>query len=751
MKCNKKIALFLTVALGITHFLTITTYTNPVKNTETIQKNTVMKMYNSSNQPINTQGYNKIKTGETLKLSIIGQQFNSPITTEEDKVKFKKEIIKNEAIKISFALIDTANKNDIKPDSTLKLTEDMISFGINGANENYISINFPTNFPNSKKGTSHVVIAEVKKSLDSKDYKFKNNFNFIVDETAPVAKMFDVSSENEIEINQNDMPYLFKSNDSKFQIKLSDNYGINNCDIKLDGNDLNKTISDDGIIEILGSDIENDGIHSLVVSVTDYVGNSPYPIPVFNLRKDTTDTTFDVLGLKNLTNQPINVTVNITDYNLELTEIFIDDEVVSTINHSGSATFTYSKEGIHKFKIVTTDYADNKKEIYNVPFTIDMTPPVIKFNTATINSTGFTNMSYKPACTLQEGALMDGDTISYYEVNGTSYSPNELNALSEEGTYNVTAYACDPAGNTSSKNISFNIDKTLPTINIDGIFNNFYYNKSVAPTIDISDKNIKEKSSLLNGNNFVSGTEVTSEGEHELMAKGLDMADNSNENTFLFTIDKTKPSVAINGVVNNSIINKFIKPIIDISENNSLVSMLLNGEEYHGELISTDGKYTLLIKVVDKAGNLTEQLITFVLDTTQPKIKISGVEDGKFYKETVKPNIKTYEEADLVMTLNGNTYNGEEISEPGEYALIAKATDKAGNSSEEIVEFTILEDKEDAPPGCEISTSNPEQPVESQSFLAQNKGSVIAGSVVGVLVIISVITYLVIKKRKNIK
>lgn len=742
MKRNKKFSFLLIVALIFMQLSTVTAYTDQEEPTST----PVIEARNSQGIIIN-QGYNKIKADENITVLISDHNFGSSLTNDKEKDNLKKDIVKNEAIQVSFGSKEITNDNSLEFKETEKISEDMITF--QGSS---ISINFKHSFPANEKNSTNVILVKVKEKLDSKDYKFQKKFNVIVDDEAPTVKMFDVSSGKPIEISQYNAPYLFKSNESKFQLNLSDNNAISNYKVKLDGYDLNKTISSDGVIEILGSDIPNDGIHSITVSIEDLVGNTPDTTPIFNLRKDTTDTTFDVLGLKTLTNKPIDVTVNVTDYNLKRTEIFIDDTLVSTIYQNGSANINYKTQGHHKFRIVTIDYDDIKKEIYNVPFTIDMTDPVINFNSDSINSSGFTNMSYKPFCSLKEGYLMEGDTITSYEINGETVSPQSLKTLEAEGTYNVTAYASDPAGNTSSKSLTFTIDKTVPLVNINGILNNSYYNKTVSPTVDITDKHIRDKSVLLNGNNFVNGTEISAEGEHELFAKGVDMAENSAENTYIFTIDKTNPTISISGVINNSILNNFIKPLIDINENNSIISMLLNGEEYHGELITADGKYTLLVKSVDKAGNTTEQSLTFVLDTTKPKIKISGVEDGKYYKDSVKINVKTYEDADLTVTLNGNKYeNDTEITEPGEYSLIAKATDKAGNTSEEIVEFTILANEEEAPPGEEISVSKPDADTDTDedSFLSENKSPIIAGATIGALVIISVGIYIYIKKKKK--
>ena len=47
------------------------------------------------------------------------------------------------------------------------------------------------------------------------------------------------------------------------------------------------------------------------------------------------------------------------------------------------------------------------------------------------------------------------------------------------------------------------------------------------------------------------------------------------------------------------------------------------------------------------------------------------------------------EESDIVTTLNGEVYNGEEIVNSGKYELIVVATDNYGNQSTKIINFRL--------------------------------------------------------------
>ncbi len=72
------------------------------------------------------------------------------------------------------------------------------------------------------------------------------------------------------------------------------------------------------------------------------------------------------------------------------------------------------------------------------------------------------------------------------------------------------------------------------------------------------------------------------------------------------------------------------------------------------------------------------------LDNTKPEITVIGVEDGAVYNTGITPQISANEEVtwDITLTKNGNIINysrGDTISDVGEYILIIKATDNAGN------------------------------------------------------------------------
>ncbi len=223
-----------------------------------------------------------------------------------------------------------------------------------------------------------------------------------------------------------------------------------------------------------------------------------------------------------------------------------------------------------------------------------------------------------------------------------------------------------------------------------------------------------------------------------------------------FTIDKTAPTVSV-AYDNNDVQNeKYFKAqrtaTITIVEHNydqnrTIINLTaaLDGEEiekpeivwaHNGDthtatiVYEADGDYTFTISVTDKAGNTNagvnygESVATneFTVDQTIVTPTISGVENGKGYKDTVIPGV-SFEDLnfqDYEITLTRTQMNDKNVDvteqfikglEAGErggeasfdyftesdttgdldgiYVLTVKMTDKAGNEATETIRFSI--------------------------------------------------------------
>ncbi len=114
------------------------------------------------------------------------------------------------------------------------------------------------------------------------------------------------------------------------------------------------------------------------------------------------------------------------------------------------------------------------------------------------------------------------------------------------------------------------------------------------------------------------------------------------------------------------------------------------------------------IRVISKKpdGTIVDD---FNLDKKAPEITINGVEDNGVYIDSkIKIEVSVDEEAEIITTLNGSHYNGEEIAKAGKYEFAVEATDKSGNKSIKTINFIIKESDESGENGSENGGSNNE-------------------------------------------
>lgn len=354
---------------------------------------------------------------------------------------------------------------------------------------------------------------------------------------------------------------------------------------------------------------------------------------------------------------------------------------------SGSSVNT---EGAHK--LVVTDEAGNTTTINFFVDTVKPTP-----GTLTINSgKSYTN---KVDVTLTLAAVDPGNTNAS-GLNTMQFSQDEItwsSALdySTTASYSLTAgdgmktvYArfIDTAGNVSDViSSTITLDTVQPVIS--GATNGEIYNK--APEVSFN-----EGTGELDGQNFISGSKVSTEGQHRLIV--TDEAGNAAEITFF--VDTVKPTGSI--VINND----------DALTRTPEVTLTLTASDPGGPnasglgqmqfsqdgttwgdleaitvvrkltLTEGDALKTVYARFTDQAGNVSDAVSsTIILDSTPPEV--SGVTDQAFY--STYPTV-TFTEG--TGTLDNNPFtSGTKVTTEGEHIL--KVTDLAGNST--IITFTV--------------------------------------------------------------
>lgn len=279
----------------------------------------------------------------------------------------------------------------------------------------------------------------------------------------------------------------------------------------------------------------------------------------------------------------------------------------------------------------------------------------------------------------------------------------------------VSVYAKDANGKVYyNYNYTILYDEKAPNVSIsepieytDG---NVYTNKDTLKFKGIAEDNGFGYSLSVNGNNIITLNQFPIKGEKQnkkefeyelkvennekVLLEASDIFDNKFSKAYNVVVDKVAPKITVEGVEEGKVYSSSVKPQVKVSEENTTLTMTLDGKLYLGTEIAEEGNHKLVVSSVDRAGNLSEEFkVSFTIDKTAPVITVSGVEDGKVYTEAVTPVVKVNEKATINMTLDGKTYDGAAIKNLGKHTLVVTAIDEAGNKSEKTISFTIEEKK----------------------------------------------------------
>ena len=298
----------------------------------------------------------------------------------------------------------------------------------------------------------------------------------------------------------------------------------------------------------------------------------------FTVTVDSTLPEITLGGVENGDATNANVMITTTEDTATLAVYLNGEEIVY------SAGDELTAEG--DYRAVATDLAGNSVEAM---FSIDKTAPVLTL--VGVENDGATNGSVSVQ-------INDGDLIVYLNDAEIEYVPGE--ELTAEGSYFVQA--CDSVGNVSE--VMFTIDKTGPALTLNGVEKDGKTNHNVI--VDATDDTSTLKV-YLNGEeiNYEQGNELKAEGAY--LVSAVDTLGNITE--ISFTIDKTAPTIILNGVENKGATRKAVS-LGEISEE-AAVTVYFNDEEItyeEGDSLTKVGKYRVV--VTDTSNNASEYTFT---------------------------------------------------------------------------------------------------------------------------------------------
>ena len=393
----------------------------------------------------------------------------------------------------------------------------------------------------------------------------------------------------------------------------------------------------------------------------------------------------------------------------------------------GAGDFTAEADYVVSYKAV--DRAGNESTVRNVSFRVDKVAPELTITG--VENGGTSTKEVSVTYNMHEAFYQDmissavrvyrkvdgsGETLlRTVDVRGTGLNSSVTETFKDDGEYRFEFDAEDKTGNKAHTGYSFILDATAPTLVLNGVKNYDKTKSDVAMDVLLTENFFKSNTMKVNGNRVdIEGKKnavpleqpdptngrdykyshiFKDDGIYDVDVSSKDKAGNQTDQSVHFTIDKTAPEIGDLSRYDGVTLNQFVW---DIDENSLVkdltvcdVTIYLDGVVYDGTASLSDGAHVLRVTAVDELGNEASKEVGFILDQIAPTIIVSGIEDQQRIEEpvTVKISLQIGEDSLDSVTLNGenkvmdgNTASFR-VDKAGDYNLVVKAHDKAGNES----------------------------------------------------------------------
>ena len=444
----------------------------------------------------------------------------------------------------------------------------------------------------------------------------------------------------------------------------------------------NNTADPDKLTHVAKIVYNTDGDFTFDIAVKDKAMNSA---DKFTQQKFTVDKTAPVIDVSFDNNSAKNgnyykadrtATIKITEHNFNSGSQYVNIPVTaegttapSVVGWSGSgddhnATVSFNKDGKYSFTVDYTDLAGNKAVQKKVDsFYIDKTAPEVEI-TGVADHQAY-NGTVAPVVTYRDDNFTDDHDFRFtkIDINGKSDDTSKFDydtggngvtefiykyrdfaeVLENDGIYNFTVELSDKAGNSTSKSVTFSVNRFGSTFKASDeskkLINNGYTNAEQDIVIEEINVTPLTKHSVTLAKSGGNSTELV-------------------ENTdYTFTSS------------NNG--NEWCKSVYTVNKKN----------------FSDEAAYTVTIMSVDKAKNTnnnrmadsslsTEQknkrecAISFVVDKTSPLVSITGIKDNELYKEASKKVKIVCEDDNLDKSKLFVTLDNKKLAEGEDYTIV---------------------------------------------------------------------------------
>lgn len=417
----------------------------------------------------------------------------------------------------------------------------------------------------------------------------------------------------------------------------------------------------------------------------------------------------------------------------------------------------YDREGIYDIEFYAKDCLGNVTDTYYIYFAIDSNAPHVQI--ANIENGKLYKSGVDVYCVVSDmfftgvnvNVSAEKITYGYDELSDGTKQKRVLKSepvtlpsfvmgaktskiiykFMEDGEYRITVSAKDSLGKESRTSAGFSIDSTIPEIavtNDSGIVEGSALITNVPEfMVEVSTdsfgtdativlyrvstggiyEKIDEKIFIDTKNTIICPITVDKDGEYIINVTATDKAGNRSEKSLGFTIDMNPPIIGYLDAYNEKFLKMFTLPenLKDFISDTTAVKYraYLNEEEIGYGDVKSDGRYLLQISAIDEAGNTSEKMAAFIIDSTAPKIVVNGLNESKNDSSVNKGdtiNVSLLDKDDWFekVTVNGievdvNRNKKElklRVDNFGEYCVEILARDYAGNETAKVINTKCL-------------------------------------------------------------
>ena len=353
-----------------------------------------------------------------------------------------------------------------------------------------------------------------------------------------------------------------------------------------------------------------------------------------------------------------------------------------------------------------TYYLNNVTVNGNSQLTLSGPVVIVATGALTFNGNSQTNQGGDPEaltfiCTSSSAVTLNGGV----KVDMKVFAP--LSAVSVNGT--LTGYG-ELWGEsfTGNGNVTWNrlYDTTPPTITITGVTDGSWYNTDVTAQVTVTDPHLDPHSVsiTLNGQPYVSGTAISTDGYYVLAVSASDTYGNSAQAAVSFAIDKAPPAITVSTPADNAMVNATPATLSGYVMDANPETLTINGNpvgspgqsSFSAQVPLTEGADVIALVATDRAGNVGSLTWHVTLKTTPPTVAISQPIDGLITRSSSITVSGTASSDAVSVDVNGKfaslaggsfTVNQVALAE-GSNALTATAKDAAGNTATAAVHVT---------------------------------------------------------------